>query len=73
MSSDKSAHVEDPSHMVKDSGVQKDQEFVKGDDDEQPADKEVTKADWFKKPEQPPTPNPDWNKRQQVDFQPPQT
>nr|GFC16361.1 hypothetical protein [Tanacetum cinerariifolium] len=52
---------------------QQDQEFVTGDNDEQPATKEVTKADWFKKLERPPTPDPDWSKRCQVDFQPPQT
>ncbi|GKB40773.1 hypothetical protein Tco_0885715 [Tanacetum coccineum] len=53
--------------------MQQDQEFVMGDNDEQPADKEVTKADWFKKPERPSTPDLDWSKRRQVDFQPPQT
>nr|GEU56044.1 putative reverse transcriptase domain-containing protein [Tanacetum cinerariifolium] len=56
----KSAHVEDPSHTIDDSGMQQDQEFVTGDNDEQPADKEITKADWFKKLERPPTPDPDW-------------
>ncbi|GKC80687.1 hypothetical protein Tco_1131461 [Tanacetum coccineum] len=56
----KSAHAEEPSHTVEDSGMQQDQEFITGDNDEQPADKEVTKADWFKKPERPPTPDPDW-------------
>ncbi|GJX54402.1 hypothetical protein Tco_0282771, partial [Tanacetum coccineum] len=55
----KSAHAEEPSHTVEDSGMQQDQEFVTGDNNEQPADKEVTKADWFKKPERPSTPNPD--------------
>ncbi|GJU96863.1 hypothetical protein Tco_1326134, partial [Tanacetum coccineum] len=69
----KSAHAKEPSHTVEDSGMQQDQEFVTGDNDEQPADKEVTKADWFKKPERPPTPDPDWSKRRQVDFRPPQT
>ncbi|GKD96441.1 hypothetical protein Tco_1380338, partial [Tanacetum coccineum] len=59
----KSAHVEDPSHTVEDSGMQQDQEFITGDNDEQPADKEVTKADWFKKPKRPPIPDPDWNHR----------
>ncbi|GJS89962.1 hypothetical protein Tco_0772598, partial [Tanacetum coccineum] len=58
---------------IEDTGVQQDQEFVTGDNDEQPADKEVTRADWFKKPERPPTPDPYWNKRQQADFRPPQT
>ncbi|GJU84683.1 hypothetical protein Tco_1292229 [Tanacetum coccineum] len=58
-SSGKSAHAEEPSHTVEDSGMQQDQEFVTGDNDEQPANKEVTKAVWFKKPKQPPTPDPD--------------
>ncbi|GJQ89096.1 hypothetical protein Tco_0000235 [Tanacetum coccineum] len=48
-------------HTIKDSCIQQDQEFVMGDNNEQPADKEVTKAEWFKKPERPPTPDPDWN------------
>ncbi|GKB64520.1 hypothetical protein Tco_0920706 [Tanacetum coccineum] len=69
----KFAHAEEPSHTVEDSGMQQDQEFVMGDNDEQLADEEVTKADQFKKPERPPTLDPDWNKRQQVDFRPPQT
>ncbi|GJX00305.1 hypothetical protein Tco_0184218 [Tanacetum coccineum] len=43
--SDKSAHVEEPSHTVDDSGVQQDQEFDTGNNDEQPADKEVSKDD----------------------------
>ncbi|GJZ40740.1 hypothetical protein Tco_0587626 [Tanacetum coccineum] len=64
---------EEPSHTVEDSGMKQDQEFVTGDNDEQPADKEVTNADWFKKPERPPTLDPDYNKRQQVNFRPPQT
>nr|GEU53600.1 hypothetical protein [Tanacetum cinerariifolium] len=55
----KSAHAEEPSHTLEDSGMQHDQEFVTGDNDEKPADKEVTKADWFKKNERPPTPDPD--------------
>nr|GEW15706.1 putative ribonuclease H-like domain-containing protein [Tanacetum cinerariifolium] len=42
----KSAHAEEPIHTSEDSGMQKDQEFITGDNDEQPADKEVTKADW---------------------------
>ncbi|GKB19634.1 hypothetical protein Tco_0853557 [Tanacetum coccineum] len=67
-SSGKSVHAEEPSHIVEDSDMQQDQEFVTGDSDEQPANKEVTKDNWFKKPERPPTPNPDWSKRQQVDF-----
>nr|GEW16596.1 hypothetical protein [Tanacetum cinerariifolium] len=45
--------------QLEDLGMQQDQEFVMGDNDEQPGDKEVTKADWFKKPNRPPTPNPD--------------
>ncbi|GJW92115.1 hypothetical protein Tco_0169668 [Tanacetum coccineum] len=59
---------EEPSHTVKDSGVQKHQDFITEDNNEQPTDKEVTKVDWIKKPERPPTPDTDWNKRQQVDF-----
>nr|GEY21043.1 hypothetical protein [Tanacetum cinerariifolium] len=55
----KSAHVEEPSYTVEDSGMQQDQEFITRDNDEQPADKEVTKANWFKKPKRPPTPDPD--------------
>nr|GEW53277.1 hypothetical protein [Tanacetum cinerariifolium] len=39
--------------------MQKDQEFITGDNEEKPADKEVTKADWFKKPKRPLTPDPD--------------
>nr|GEX02705.1 hypothetical protein [Tanacetum cinerariifolium] len=69
----KSAHAEEPSHTVNDSGVQQNQEFYMGNNDEQPVDKEVTKADWFKKPERPPTPDLDWNKRQHVDFRAPRT
>nr|GEY79773.1 hypothetical protein [Tanacetum cinerariifolium] len=70
-SSAKSAHTEEPSHSVEDSGMQQDQEFITGDNDEQPADKEVTKADWFKKSERPPTPDPYYSKRQHIDFRPP--
>ncbi|GJY77280.1 hypothetical protein Tco_0482396 [Tanacetum coccineum] len=72
-SSGKFAHAEEPSHTIEDSGMQQDQEFVMGDNDEQHADYEITKPDWFKKPERPPTPNTDWNKRQQVEFRPPWT
>ncbi|GJT25217.1 hypothetical protein Tco_0895154 [Tanacetum coccineum] len=57
-SSGKSAYAEEPSHTVEDLGMQQDQEFVTGDNNEEPDDKEVTKADWFKKPERPPTPDP---------------
>ncbi|GKF06699.1 hypothetical protein Tco_0037367, partial [Tanacetum coccineum] len=35
-SSGKSVHAEEPSHTVEDSGMQQDQEFVTGDNDEQP-------------------------------------
>ncbi|GKD40249.1 hypothetical protein Tco_1260456 [Tanacetum coccineum] len=52
---------EEPRHTIEDSGMQQDQEFIMGDNDEQPADKKVTKANWFKKLEQPPTPDHDWN------------
>ncbi|GKA26203.1 hypothetical protein Tco_0712312 [Tanacetum coccineum] len=38
---EKSAHAEEPSHTVEDSGMQQDQEFVMGENDEQPADKET--------------------------------
>ncbi|GKA22998.1 hypothetical protein Tco_0708960 [Tanacetum coccineum] len=69
----KSAHAEEPSHTVEDLDIKKDQEFITGDNDEQPAEKEVTKANKFKKPERPPTLDPDWSKRRQVDFRPPQT
>nr|GEU59479.1 hypothetical protein [Tanacetum cinerariifolium] len=47
----KSAHAEEQSHTVDDSGVQQDQEFNTGNNDEQPADKEVSKEDWLKRPE----------------------
>ncbi|GJX40587.1 hypothetical protein Tco_0255577 [Tanacetum coccineum] len=43
--SGKSAHAEEPSHIVDDSGVQQDQDFVTGDIDEQLTNKEVSKAD----------------------------
>nr|GEW38846.1 hypothetical protein [Tanacetum cinerariifolium] len=36
----KSAHAEEPSYTVEDSGMQQDQEFITRDNDEQPADKE---------------------------------
>nr|GEW64277.1 retrovirus-related Pol polyprotein from transposon TNT 1-94 [Tanacetum cinerariifolium] len=60
-SSGKSVHAEEPSYTVEELGKQQDQEFVTGDNDEQPIDKEVTKANWFKKPKRPPTPDLDWN------------
>nr|GFB25230.1 hypothetical protein [Tanacetum cinerariifolium] len=60
--SSKSAHAEEPSHIIEDSGMQQDQEFIMRDNDKQLADKEVTKAEWFKKPERPPTPDPNWSK-----------
>nr|GEW16453.1 hypothetical protein [Tanacetum cinerariifolium] len=72
-SSSKSAHAEEISHTVDDSGVQKNQEFDTGNNDEQPEDEASPKNDWFKKPERPPTPDPDWNKRQHVDFRAPKT
>ncbi|GJX82029.1 hypothetical protein Tco_0331510 [Tanacetum coccineum] len=37
----KSAHAEEPIHTIKDLGMQQDQEFIMGDNDEQPADKET--------------------------------
>ncbi|GJY86141.1 hypothetical protein Tco_0500167 [Tanacetum coccineum] len=44
-SSGKSTHAKEPSHTVDDSGVQQDQEFDMGNNDEQPVDKEVSKDD----------------------------
>ncbi|GKA66256.1 hypothetical protein Tco_0766064 [Tanacetum coccineum] len=67
------AHAEEPSHTVGDSGVQQNQEFDTGNNNEQPNDEAASKVDWFKKPEQSSTPDPNWNKRQHVDFRPPQT
>nr|GEY57064.1 hypothetical protein [Tanacetum cinerariifolium] len=58
-SSDKYVHAEEPSYTIEELGMQQDQEFVTGDNDEQPIDKEVTKADWFKKPKRPLTHDPD--------------
>ncbi|GKC53545.1 hypothetical protein Tco_1076290 [Tanacetum coccineum] len=57
--SGKSAHVEEPSHTIDDSGVQQNQEFDMGNNDEQPNDEAASKFDWFKKLERPPTPDPD--------------
>ncbi|GJX63504.1 hypothetical protein Tco_0296404 [Tanacetum coccineum] len=37
----KSTHAEEPSHIVEDSGMQQDQEFVTGNNDDQPDDKET--------------------------------
>ncbi|GJS22289.1 hypothetical protein Tco_0450921 [Tanacetum coccineum] len=71
--SSKDSMSKEKNHTIDDSGVQHDQEFNTGNNDEQPADKEVTKDDWFKKPERPSTPDSDWNKRQHVDSRPPQT
>nr|GEV29221.1 hypothetical protein [Tanacetum cinerariifolium] len=51
---------EDPSHTVEDPRMEHDQEFVMGENDEQPADKEVTKTDMFKKPKRPSTSDLDW-------------
>nr|GEY83162.1 hypothetical protein [Tanacetum cinerariifolium] len=72
-SSGKSAHVEEKSHTVDDSGVRQNQEFNTGNNDEQPDDEAVSKSDWYKKLEQPLNPDPDWNKREYVDFRPSQT
>nr|GEY37431.1 hypothetical protein [Tanacetum cinerariifolium] len=69
----KSVHAKEPSHTVEESSMQQDQEFVKGDNDEQPVDKAVTKDDWFKKPKRPTSPDPNWSKRRQINFRPPQT
>ncbi|GJV86013.1 hypothetical protein Tco_1525911, partial [Tanacetum coccineum] len=44
-SSGKSARAKEPSHNVDDLGAQQDQEFVTGNNDDQPADKEVSNAD----------------------------
>nr|GEU70129.1 hypothetical protein [Tanacetum cinerariifolium] len=61
-SSGKPGHKEEQSHTVGDLGVQQNQEFNTGNNDEQPDDEAASKVDWFKKPEQPPTPDLDWNK-----------
>ncbi|GJT41325.1 hypothetical protein Tco_0941190 [Tanacetum coccineum] len=53
-SSGKSAYAKEPSHIVEDSGMQQDQEFVTGDNNEEPADKET----WISqvvRAEEPPT------------------
>ncbi|GKB06314.1 hypothetical protein Tco_0834547 [Tanacetum coccineum] len=65
-SSGKSAHAEEPCHTVNDSGVQPNQEFNTGNNDEQPDNKDTTKSDWYKKPNKPLTPDPiterlDWH------------
>nr|GEW59898.1 hypothetical protein [Tanacetum cinerariifolium] len=52
--------IEEPSHIIEESGLQQDQEFVTRNNNEQPVDKEVTKADWFKKPDRPLNPDLDW-------------
>ncbi|GJR37213.1 hypothetical protein Tco_1212897 [Tanacetum coccineum] len=54
---------EDQSYNVDDSGVQQNQEFVTGNNDEQPDDEASLKDNWFKQPERPPTPDLDWDKR----------
>nr|GEX61219.1 hypothetical protein [Tanacetum cinerariifolium] len=41
---------EEPSYTVEELGMHQDQEFIMGDNNEQPIDKEVTKADWLKIP-----------------------
>ncbi|GJY33921.1 hypothetical protein Tco_0418390, partial [Tanacetum coccineum] len=72
-SAGKSAHVEEPSYTVDDSGVQQNQEFDTSNNDEQ-SDVEATSRNiLFKQPEKPPTLDPDWNKTKHVDFRPPQT
>ncbi|GJX28718.1 retrovirus-related pol polyprotein from transposon TNT 1-94 [Tanacetum coccineum] len=45
-SSSKSVHAKDPSHTVEDSGMQQDQEFITGDNDEQPANKSRISEGW---------------------------
>ncbi|GJV23807.1 hypothetical protein Tco_1376502 [Tanacetum coccineum] len=64
----KSAHVEEPSHTVDESRVQKNQEFDTGNNDEKPKDGAAPKNDWFKKPKRPLTLDPDWNKRQSKPY-----
>nr|GEV25831.1 hypothetical protein [Tanacetum cinerariifolium] len=56
----------EPSHTVNNSGLQHDQEFDMGKNEEQPVDKEVPKEDWFEKPKRLLTPDSDWNKRQHL-------
>ncbi|GJY43172.1 hypothetical protein Tco_0431385 [Tanacetum coccineum] len=63
-SKDAESSKDSRSKEKKSSRVQQDQEFIMGDNDEQPVNKEVTKDDWFKKPERPLTFDPDWSKRQ---------
>nr|GEW65411.1 hypothetical protein [Tanacetum cinerariifolium] len=48
----KSIHAEEPSHIVKESGIQQDQEFAMRDNDEQPINKEtwITQAALAEKP-----------------------
>ncbi|GKB27574.1 hypothetical protein Tco_0866975 [Tanacetum coccineum] len=48
---------QEPSHIDDDSGVEQNQDFDMGNNDELPVDKEVSKANWFKKPVRPPTPD----------------
>ncbi|GJZ07259.1 hypothetical protein Tco_0541052 [Tanacetum coccineum] len=60
-------------HTVDDSGVQQNQEFDMGNNDEQPDDEAASKVDWYKKLKQHSTSDPNWDKRQDVDFRPPQT
>ncbi|GKB50734.1 hypothetical protein Tco_0901487 [Tanacetum coccineum] len=43
---EKFAHAEEPSHTVEDSGMQQDQKFVTGDNDEQPADNKRQQVDF---------------------------
>ncbi|GKF07053.1 hypothetical protein Tco_0041277, partial [Tanacetum coccineum] len=56
-SSSKSAHAEEPSHTIDDWGLQQNQEFDTGHNDEQPAN-EATSKTWISKvarAEEPPT------------------
>ncbi|GJW60692.1 hypothetical protein Tco_0110027 [Tanacetum coccineum] len=48
--SGKSAHAEEPSHTIDDSGVLLDQEFDMGNNDEQPTNKEVSKLTGSRNP-----------------------
>nr|GFA21801.1 hypothetical protein [Tanacetum cinerariifolium] len=56
-SSSKSAHEDEPSHIVVDLGMQQYQEFNMGNNDEQPKVKAASRHNWFKEPERPPTPD----------------
>nr|GEU58382.1 DNA-directed DNA polymerase [Tanacetum cinerariifolium] len=47
-----STHTEEPSHTVDDSGVQNNQDFDTGNNDDQPEDEAAPKNEWFMKHEQ---------------------